>query len=127
MQGPEPCRLTDHRARAAGCPGLYYLYSMSTDAIHKVFAEKIRQTGIHRQMGISQAYVMTMRYKVRIGIPIKLETKLRLLQRAGWSQDELRYTRHDLVAAVRAALNAGSTGKQLGAEYLVEKFLNLKS
>lgn len=87
----------------------------------------ISRPAIHRELRISSNYACLLRYKVRNGIGISIEKKLQLLQRSGWRQSDIQYSRKDLVEAVRLAMRSGSRAREQGPEYLVEKFLMVRS
>lgn len=100
---------------------------MNADSIHADFAKLISRRAIHRQLGISSGAIRMQRRRLATGGNISLDTKLKLLQRSGWRQEELAYTQKDLVAAVRFSLNSGKDAREFGPEYLVEKYLRKKA
>lgn len=79
---------------------------------------------IGRSIGIKSNYAAQLRHRIRNGHPISTDLKLKLLQRSGWRHPQQEYTRAQLVEAVRFAIKQGDTAKTLGAEYVVQKFLN---
>jgi hypothetical protein len=96
---------------------------MNTDDINKAFADLLATRGVHHQLGITSSAVRSLRFKLSTGAGVSTDTKIKLLQKSGWRQDQYSYTRKDLVEAVAFALRASAAGKGLGAEYLVEKYL----
>lgn len=103
---------------------------MNTEGIDRAFKKLINTDGIHKKLKVTAGYIRQMRYRTNTaGVntsPVKVETKIKLLQRTGWRQDDVQYTQADLVAAVGFALRQGAAAKEHGAEYLVEKFLKRK-
>lgn len=82
----------------------------------------LAQRGIHNKLGETSGYIRQMRYKLANGISISTDTKLRLLQKTGWQQDDKIYSQKDLVALAKFTLKQ-TAARELGAEYIVEKFL----
>lgn len=99
---------------------------MTIEIIDAAFIKAIGERGSHRRMGISVNYAAQLRYKLRRGLTVSTDLKLKLLQRTGWITPDTRYTYKDLVEVARVATGAGRAGKDLGPEYLVEKFLRIK-
>lgn len=99
---------------------------MNTDVIDKAFSEMIAKRGVHNQLKIKPGYAQQLRYKLSNNIGISTDTKLRLLQKTGWRQDNRTFTQADLVNCVKYALKKSATAKEFGAEYIVEQFLKPK-
>jgi hypothetical protein len=97
---------------------------MTIEIIDTAFRKMISERGSYRRMGISINYSAQLRYKTKKGITISIDLKLRLLQRTGWIPPDSRYTRREMVGAVRFCLSQGLAARDLGAEYLVDKFLS---
>lgn len=96
---------------------------MNYEGIDYDFAILLSQRGVHRRLGVKNNNFRQMRFRFRHGIPISTDYKIMLLQRSGWRHDDKQFTRQDMVAAVTLALNSNSHARQLGAEYIVEKYL----
>lgn len=99
---------------------------MNTDDINKAFADLLATRGVHHQLGITSSAVRSLRFKLSTGAGISTDTKIKLLQKSGWRQDQFSFSQKDLVAAVRFALGSSAAAKEQGPEYLVEKFLAKK-
>lgn len=96
---------------------------MTTQSIDSAFADLLTRRAVGKTLGISANYVAQLRHKLRTGIPVSLEKKMELLQKSGWRQGDQQYTQKDMVAAVNYALKSSKAAREMGAEYLVEKFL----
>jgi hypothetical protein len=96
---------------------------MNTLEIDKAFEAMINERGVHRRLGISSANVRSMRNKISNGIAISTGTKLKLLQKAGIRQQDSTYTRKDLVNVLKFYINTSASARELGIEYVVDKYL----
>lgn len=63
-----------------------------------------------------------MRYALRHGKRITLDTKIKYLQRAGYSLEQFKYNDGDLINLVRFVLAASVQTKALGAGYILDKW-----
>lgn len=97
---------------------------MDTAEIDNAFCQLMSQPLVGRQLGISSRHAAQLRYLARRGQHVSLRRKLSLLQKSGWRQSPKQYTRVDLVNLVHYAIKQGSAAKELGAEYIVGKFLS---
>ncbi|RYZ61454.1 MAG: hypothetical protein EOO14_05000 [Chitinophagaceae bacterium] len=97
---------------------------MNATVIDTAFNDYLFKPGMYKSMRITRAHQHVLRNQLRNKKFISLDKKLLLLQRAGWRSDGYQYTHTDLVEAVRFALRQSEAAKSMGAEYLVEKFLN---
>lgn len=95
---------------------------MTTDAIHRAFVDLISRRGVHARLGITSADVRNYRYKVKKGLPIRTETKLRLLQRTGYTQSDKEFSRRDLVSLLRFYRTTSQAARDMGEEYVIEKW-----
>ena len=99
---------------------------MDTTSIDRAFEELLQQRAIGAELKITANYVAQLRNKLKTGIPISTDLKIKLLKQSGWKQSDITFARKDLVAAVRFALGQSKAAKEHGPEYLVEKFLSKK-
>jgi hypothetical protein len=97
---------------------------MNLEQINKIFAEVINRPGIYHQLNIPKNNVAQYRWKLKRGIHITVDKKLSVLQRAGYNMQAFEWTDKDLVDAIRFALRQGDAARQMGAEYLFEKWKN---
>lgn len=95
---------------------------MNTDLLEKAFATMITKRSVHVDIGIDSNYVQQLRYKLRRGINIRMDTKLRLLQRGGWRQDDKIYSRKDLVNLLNFWKTTSQAARELGPEYVIDKW-----
>lgn len=95
---------------------------MNTDVIEKEFEKLLAKRGIYKMLGITSGDVRNYRYKLANGEPIKLETKLKLLQKSGWRQDDVKYTTQDLVSLINFYNKTSQAARNMGAEYVIEKW-----
>jgi hypothetical protein len=98
----------------------------NTEVIDTAFAELIKQPGIHRQLYVTSNNVRQLRKRLQYGPRVSTDLKLKLLQKAGFTQDAHQYTQHDLVSLAKFVLHSSAATKELGAEYMVKKFLQVK-
>jgi hypothetical protein len=96
---------------------------MNTQEIDKAFEKMINERGVHRRLGISSANVRGMRNKISNGIAVSTGTKLKLLQKAGIRQEDRTFTRKDLVFILKFYINTSAAARDLGPEYVVDKYL----
>lgn len=96
--------------------------AMNVDVIDKAFQQMINEKGIEAKLGVERNYVYQLRNKVKNNIGITTDTKLDLLKKSGWKESSARYTREDLIDAIRFTLKQGAKAKEFGAEYLAEKW-----
>lgn len=95
---------------------------MNKDVIDKAFAALIAQRAVNKQLGISATNLQQLRHKLKTGSSISTDLKLKLLQRSGWRQDAVEFTRQDLVSALKFYERTGAAAKSLGVEYVLEKW-----
>lgn len=100
---------------------------MNYNGIDYDFARLISQRGVFRRLGMRQGSIKQMRYRFRHGIPISTDYKIKLLQRSGWQHSDKEFTHLDLVAAIKMALNSSPHTRQLGPEYIAEKYIAKKN
>lgn len=99
---------------------------MNTYIIDKAFAEMIVKRNVYKDLGITSSSVRTFRYNLKQGIPISLDTKLRLLQKSGWTQPANTFTRADMISFAKTWHKANEATKALGLEYALEKWESKK-
>jgi hypothetical protein len=95
---------------------------MNLEAIDSAFHNILNKKKAGLTIGISSQKVARLRYSLRRGVRISTDYKIRMLQRAGWRQDDIQFSQRDMVEAVKFALRSGRSAQEMGAEYLVEKF-----
>lgn len=100
--------------------------NMNIDNIHNVFEKTILMPGIYRKIGIPKNNVAQYRWKLKRGIKITIDKKLWVLQRAGYRFESLQYTDKDLVDILTFALNASQATRNMGPQYLLEKWKYIK-
>lgn len=96
---------------------------MDTAEIDIAFCQLMSQPLVGRKLGISSRHAAQLRYLARRGHHVSLRRKISLLQKSGWQASPKHYTRVDLVDLVSFALQQSNAAKELGAEYIVGKFL----
>ncbi len=95
---------------------------MNTDVIDKAFSALIGERAIHKKLGNTSNDVKQLRYKLRNGITVSTDLKLRLLQKSGWFQDQGSFTRADLVSLLNFYAKCSPAAKSHGHEYVIEKW-----
>jgi hypothetical protein len=108
---------------------------MDKAAIDKAFEEMISQKGIEVKLDVDRNYVYQLRRRVKdeqdpaiaSDRSIKLETKIDLLRKSGWREDDAKYTRSDLVSLVNFTLKTSQKARDFGAPYIVDKWELKKS
>lgn len=91
--------------------------------INQAFAAMIGKYKIWEKIGITRPHVKSLRYQVKHGVPISMDKKFRLLRKSGWQPDHHRWTDADVAGAIRFALQQGKAAKQMGPQYLFEKWV----
>lgn len=97
--------------------------AMNIDAIDTAFADLIAKRGVYKDLNITMTHLKQLRYKLKHGQGISTDLKLQLLQRSGWRQDQAQYTRQDLVSLLKFYERTSQVARDVGPEYVVEKFL----
>jgi hypothetical protein len=95
---------------------------MNKDLIDQAFEKMINERGIFKKLGVSSGVVRTYRYSLKNDIPISTDTKLKLLQKTGWTQDDRVYNRADLVALLNFYKNTSMAARDEGPEYVIGKW-----
>ena len=90
--------------------------------IDKAFTELINKREIHTTLGISSQYVRTLRFKLKNNIGISADTKLKLLQKSGWKQDDKTFNRAALVSLLNFYKKTSQAARDHGHEYVIEKW-----
>lgn len=99
---------------------------MNSEVIDKAFQEMISEKGIETKLGVDRNYVYQLRNKIKNGVGITLDTKIELLRKSGWKENEARFTRAQMIDAVKFALKTSTKAKEFGPEYIVEKWQSSK-
>lgn len=95
---------------------------MNIEKIHAVFKEVISIPGIYHKLGIPKNNLAQYRWKLKRKIHITIDKKLWVLQRAGYRLESFQYTDADVIAAIRFAIDAAQSTRNMGAEYVFEKW-----
>jgi hypothetical protein len=95
---------------------------MNTDLLDTAFAALIKKRGVHNALGVEDNYVQQLRYKLKNGLAIRTDTKLRLLQKSGWRQDDRIYNRKDLIGFINFYNRTSQAARELGPEYVIQKW-----
>lgn len=100
---------------------------MNIEKVHAAFKEVIARPGIYYQLGIPKNNVAQYRWKLKRGVNITLNKKLWVLQRAGYRLESFQFTDADVIDAIKFAINASQATRNMGAEYVFEKWKNINS
>lgn len=95
---------------------------MNVKSIDKAFKELIEQRGIYKKLGVSSGLIRTYRYNLVNAISISTDTKLDLLKKSGWREDDQQYTRKDLISLLNFYKKTSETARNAGPEYVIEKW-----
>lgn len=95
---------------------------MNIEILEKAFSELINIRGIHHKLQVKNNYVHQLRFKLKKGIHVSLDVKLRLLQKSGWRQDDKIYNRKDLVSIINFWKRSGKAARAMGTEYVIDKW-----
>lgn len=95
---------------------------MNTDAIDKAFTALLKEKSVYKKLGETDNYIKQLRYKLKNGIGVSMELKLRLLQKSGWRQPDETFSRADLVSLLKFNNRASQATRDLGPEYVIEKW-----
>lgn len=94
------------------------------ELINEKFAEIIRKKGIAEKTGLPQHYFRQYRYMHKQG-RISLAKQIKVLKMAGVNlQETHRYEHKDLVELLNYYQRCSLAARQMGNEYIVEKFIN---
>jgi hypothetical protein len=83
---------------------------------------------LRNEIGMSALLAAQYRSRLKNGVPISVEKKLRWLAKAGLTSSFVSvFSRKDVVDILRYALRAPKAAQELGADYLLEKWVAKKS
>ena len=104
---------------------------MNLQQINKSFEKLLDKGGdgvaLRKKIKMSAAQAATYRHDINTDSPISLEKKIIWLQRAEIKiADEKQFTKKDLVAVANLVIKSSKAAKEMGAEYIVEKFIGKK-
>ena len=91
--------------------------------IQEQFEKMMQQPKVYKLLGIPPAYVRKMRLKTKNGLYIRMETKIKYLQRYGLRMENYQYSLTDLVEVINYYNKASSSAKMMGVPYVVNKFI----
>jgi len=94
---------------------------MNTAAIDNAFHEVIHRRGIHKTAGRSLNSVLQLRWRHR-HTHVSYNTKIFYLQKAGVQMDKFLYTENDMVSLLTFYNRTSQAARNLGNEYVVEKW-----
>jgi hypothetical protein len=97
---------------------------ISTEIIDKEFDRMIHKERIHRKLGMDSSAVTQVRWKLKHGKPVSLDYKIKLLQRSGHRFDLPKFTHKQVVDAIKFALRTSEVAREMGAEYVMQKWLS---
>ena len=95
---------------------------MTPAAIEKAFNEVIKKRGIHAIAGRSLNSVLQLRYRHKHYGNVSINTKVFFLQKAKWPMEQYMYTQKDLVSLINFYNKSSPAAKNLGTEYIIEKW-----
>lgn len=95
---------------------------MNIEKVHAAFKETIAIPGIYHKLNIPKNNVAQYRWKLKRGVNITLNKKLWVLQRAGYRLESFQFTDKDVIEAIRFVINVSQTTRNMGAEYVFEKW-----
>jgi hypothetical protein len=92
--------------------------------INKLFETAIAQPGIHHKLGITAKSVRMMRYNYKRWGRVRIERRVWVLQQLGINIEAYQYTKKDMVDLLNYYQRCSHAARELGNEYVVEKFIN---
>lgn len=95
---------------------------MNIEKVHSAFKEVIAIPGIYHKLNIPKNNIAQYRWKLKRNINITLNKKLSVLQRAGYRLESFQWSDKDVVEAIKFVINASQATRNMGAEYLFEKW-----
>lgn len=95
---------------------------MVEQLVNREFEKLVQKRGVHNELGVSSEYIRSLRDRLKKNKKIKLDAKLMLLRKSGWTYADKQYDRHDLFELARLILKSGDDAKILGPGYFVDKF-----
>ena len=99
---------------------------MTPAAIETAFNELINKRGIHNICGRSLNSILQLRYRHRHYGNVSINTKVFFLQKAKWPMEQYVYTQKDLASLLTFYAKSSAAAKNLGIEYIIEKWKNAK-
>lgn len=97
------------------------------DAVEREFRKMINDQRGHHAMKMSGGNKQQFRLKYRRGMFPKKTTMRKYLQQAGIRVDDTGFTAKDMIDAIKFAIGNNEFARQLGPEYIFEKWMNKDS
>lgn len=94
------------------------------DAVERAFAKLIKDQRGHHSMKMTGGNKQQFRLKYRRGTFPKKTTMKKYLVQAGIRIDDTGYSSQDMIEAIKFAIGNNEFARQLGAEYIFEKWRN---
>lgn len=95
---------------------------MDTKQIDQAFKEMIHTRGIHEKLGISSQQVRNYRQYLKDGRGVSTDLKIQLLQKAGVYTQEKTFTKRDLISLLNFYNRTSQAARDMGPEYVIEKW-----
>lgn len=90
--------------------------------IDSEFEKMVKRWRISAQLKISQVSLRRLRYRVKHGQPVRIETKIKLLQRYGFRFEDVKYSDRDVIEVLKFYEASTTAARAMGVEYVFEKF-----
>lgn len=94
------------------------------ETINEEFNLAIRKRGAAVLLGKSFASLRMLRWRQKHKNDISLDMKLQILQKSGVQIEKYKYKQEDLVELIKYYQRCSMAARELGAEYIVEKWIN---
>jgi len=91
--------------------------------INQLFEQAIAEKAVYRKLGISARAVASMRYNYKKHGRVRIERRVWVLQKLGIDINAYQFNKTDLVNLLKFYNRSSQAAKDLGVEYIAEKFI----
>lgn len=92
--------------------------------INRLFEKAMAEPAVHRKLGITAKAARMMRYNYKKHGRVRIERRIWVLQQLGINLNAYEYTKTDLINLLKFYNRSSQAAKDLGVEYVVEKFVS---
>jgi len=93
------------------------------DILEREFRKELKTRKGHQPMGMTVGAKQQFKLTLKRGKEVKHTTMRKYLRQAGYRIDETGYSEKDLLDLIKFVLASSQFSRQLGPEYLLEKFI----
>jgi hypothetical protein len=93
------------------------------DIVTREFLKELKNRKGHNPMGMTVGAKQQFKLHIRRGKEVKHITMRKYLRQAGYRINDEGFSENDMLEAIKFTLSSSEFTRQLGAEYILEKFI----